>query len=64
MNAKRRYLNLGTYTEIDVPFAEALAETRRIDDLSSGGTRASDALLVFILDLQTYTSCARDAGSC
>ena len=27
------YMNLGTYTEIDVPFAEAMAETKRIDDL-------------------------------
>ena len=27
------YLNLGTYTEIDVSFADAMAETKRIDDL-------------------------------
>ena len=53
---EERYLNLGTYTEIDVPFEDALAETRRIDDLCV--KRHAGIKMLYsssFLDLQTYT---------
>lgn len=53
---EERYLNLGTYTEIDVPFEDALAETRRIDDLCV--RRHAGIKMLYsssFLDLQTYT---------
>ena len=53
---EERYLNLGIYTEIDVPFEEALAETRRIDDLCV--RRHAGIKMLYsssFLDLQTYT---------
>lgn len=51
-----RYLNLGTYTEIDVPFADALAETKRIDDLcvrKHGGIKMLYSSS--FLDLETFS---------